>query len=62
MVTAYTTGTHAIGDAFRIIKYGDADAMISGGSESALNKLAMAGFASARALSTGYDRYPYKSI
>ncbi|MBL6784687.1 MAG: beta-ketoacyl-ACP synthase II [Rickettsiales bacterium] len=61
VVTACATGTHAIGDAFRIIKYGDADAMISGGSESALNKLAMAGFASARALSTGYNDTPTKA-
>ena len=58
VVTACATGTHAIGDAFRIIKYGDADSMICGGSESALTKLALSGFASARALSTSYNDTP----
>jgi 3-oxoacyl-[acyl-carrier-protein] synthase II len=58
VVTACATGTHAIGDAFRIIKYGDADSMICGGSESALTKLALSGFAAARALSTGYNDSP----
>ncbi len=58
VVTACATGTHAIGDAFRIIKYGDADTMVCGGSESALTKLALSGFAAARALSTSYNDSP----
>ncbi len=55
MVTACATGTHAIGDAFRLIQYGDADAMIVGGAEQAANPLGLAGFAAARALSTRND-------
>ncbi len=51
-VTACATGTHCIGDAFRLIANGEADAMIAGGAEAAVTPLAMAGFAAARALST----------
>ena len=54
-VTACATGTHSIGDAARIIAYGDADVMIAGGAEMATTKLCMSGFASARALSTRND-------
>ena len=58
IVTACATGTHAIGDASRIIKYGDADIMICGGTESAICPLGIAGFAAARALSTKYNDNP----
>ena len=53
--TACTTGTHCIGDSFRIIKYGDADAMICGGSEAAVTPLSVGGFAAMRALSQNND-------
>lgn len=55
MVTACTTGTHSIGEAARIIEYGDADVMIAGGAESTVSPLGVGGFASMRALSTRND-------
>jgi len=55
VVTACTTGTHAIGDAFRILQRGDAEVMIAGGVEAPVNRLGLAGFASMRALSTRND-------
>jgi 3-oxoacyl-[acyl-carrier-protein] synthase II len=55
IVTACTTATHCIGDAGRLIEYGDADIMIAGGAESTITPLAIGGFCSARALSTRND-------
>ena len=55
IVTACTTGTHSIGDASRMIEYGDADVMIAGGAEAAITRLSLGGFAAARALSTRND-------
>lgn len=55
VVTACATGTHSIGDAFRMIQYGDADAAIAGGTEATITPLAFAGFNSMKALSTRND-------
>ncbi len=55
MVTACSTGTHAIGEAGRLVEYGDADVMIAGGSEAPISPTALAGFGSARALTRRND-------
>ncbi len=55
LVTACTTGTHSVGEAGRIIEYGDADIMIAGGAEATVSPLGMGGFCAARALSTRND-------
>ena len=58
VVTACATGTHAIGDAARLIAFDDADVMIAGGAEGAVCRIGLAGFAAARALTTGYNDRP----
>ena len=58
VVTACATGVHAIGDASRLIMYGDADVMVAGGAEAAVCELGIAGFCASRALSTGFNDRP----
>jgi 3-oxoacyl-[acyl-carrier-protein] synthase II len=60
VVTACSTGAHAIGDAARLIALGDAEVMLAGGAESPVNRISMAGFAALRALSTGFNDQPEK--
>jgi len=61
VVTACSTGAHAIGDAGRMIQFGDADVMVAGGTEAAVSRIGIAGFAASRALSTSFNDEPTRA-
>ena len=61
VVSACATGTHAIGESLRMMRYGDADVMLAGGSEAAITRLGYAGFCSMRAMSTEFNDTPEKA-
>ncbi|WP_420393325.1 beta-ketoacyl-ACP synthase II [Acuticoccus sp.] len=61
VVTACSTGAHAIGDAARLIALDDADVMVAGGAEASVGRLSLAGFAACRALSTGFNDQPQRA-
>lgn len=61
VVTACSTGAHALGDAARLIQFGDADVMVAGGTEAAVSRIGIAGFAAARALSTAFNDEPQRA-
>ncbi len=61
VVTACATGAHAIGDAARLIQHGDADVMVAGGAEAAINRLGIACFIACRAMTTGFNETPKKA-
>src|SRR5690606_14458467 len=61
VVTACATGAHAIGDASRLIMFGDADVMLAGGTEAAVNRITIAGFGNMNSLSTAFNESPWRA-